>query len=286
MENLLVFTHPVVAGGTTFSDFLDLYFWQHETVFAKNVTDQLTVAQLDTPLKRRNDRDASIIETFHRNKKLKLIRGHHHLAYNRRHLWVDRETKFITILRNPVSRFISHSHYLVVDLEILESLTKIPEIDFNLQTTYLSGCKSLCATHDDLEIAKKHLDVYDFIGITEYYDDSVKLFTRIFSLPYFGWRKNKYHVTKKKNAVPQEVKERIKELSHLDVELYEHAKALFKEKFEKYKNVRLIPPTRTDKFLMTLRKMDQYRAKGQRNIQGKLRKNFNQQSRLEEYLIN
>ena len=287
MNDLMVFTHIVCTGGGAFSDLLDKYFWQGSIITSKNIAHQLGRPELNTPLKRRDDRNDDILQQYRQRKnRTKVIRGHYHLAYGDREVWQKEPLKFLTFLREPVKRFISHGHYLMTDMDILSRLEKIPEIDFNLQTTYLSGCKTLCATEQDLEIAKRNLEKYDFIGITEEYDDSIELFCKIFSLPYIGWEHNTNAVTKKKNKIPQGVQDRIRELSALDIELYEYGKKLFLQKFEQHKNVELIEPGRFDQVLMKARTVDQYRAKGQRFVKRKLAKDVREQTRLEEFLVN
>lgn len=285
-DDLVVYTHPVVTGGTTFSDMLDKYFWQKDILLARNVADQRLQAELDTPMKRRDNRDAALIHGYAKPPRAKLVRGHHHLAHNRRQVWGDRSVKYITLLRHPVSRFISHSRYAVNDLETLAKLRGNDQIDFNHQTTYVSGCDTLAARPEDLETAKANLECYFFVGITEHYEESMQLFAKLFGLPYVGWSYNKYHVAKKKSPIPEAVKEKIAEYAALDMELYDYAVEIFRRKQREAVHVPLLKPSATQKLLFKLRTLDQYRAKGKRYLREKFRSDINQQKTVEDFLTN
>ena len=267
MSELFIFLHPVTCGGKTFTDLLARFFWQHEIIVAKNVQDQLYDPYLITPLKRREDRNRALLEEYrHHKERLRLVRGHFHIAYHQRRVWGDRgDIRHLTLLREPVARFISHSHYEFTDMETLRRAEKVPEIDFNLLTTYLSGCETYCATTDDLATAKENLSHYDFVGITEDYDDFIRTFCKRFSFPYLDWTcLNQYR--RQKHTIPDDVKARIRELSALDMELYEHGKALFAEQVEKYRQAPLREPTRMEKVLFRLRDIDRHRRRAQRLV--------------------
>ena len=150
-------------------------------------------------------------------------------------------------------------------MEALRLAERTPEVDFNLLTTYLSGCETYCATENDLARAKENLRRYDFIGITENYDDTMKTFCKKFSFPYLDWTcLNQYAFPQRTTPIPDDVKARIKELSYMDLELYEYGKALFAKQVEQYRQVPLQAPTRMDKVLFRLRDFDRWRGKAQR----------------------
>ena len=286
-KDLVIFTHTVNTGGSTFRDFLCKYNWQHEGIASLNIADVLVNTSLDTPMKRRHYMETVMLDEYTKKKnKINLIYGHHHLGMNRENLFTPRNVKYIVLLRDPIKRFIAHSHYLLTSKEIVNELINHPEVDFNLQTTYVSGigCQKLMADKTDLENAKSYLEKYFFIGLMEQYDASVELFCKQFQLPFNGYTYNTHRVTKVKNKIPNEVIEILKEKCKLDIELYEFGKSLFEKKLEAYKNTASIVPTTKDKVLFFLKTYDLNFAKLKRKIQDKIRPDINQQKTIVDIL--
>lgn len=165
---------------------------------------------------------------------------------------------YITILREPVSRIISlyhysqtnptayyHKHALNKSLEEFALKTPLMELD-NGQVRFLAGddnsyfinrtpvgeCRS-----ELLETAQKNMDQhFSFIGITEYFDQSVLLLSKNMS-----WRnslflrrnsangKNSYQIN-----IPETLRQEIAHKNYLDIQLYEYAKKIFFKDLQRF----------------------------------------------------
>jgi hypothetical protein len=133
-------------------------------------------------------------------KKFYVIHGHF-TAKKYSHL---KKWKMITFLRNPIERIISHfsswSGNYKKDISIIE-FAKI----YANHMTYITG---------------GNLDQFDFIGLTEYYDESIKQLQKTLSLkfpnqyPYKNKTPKKVKITKKQKRI-------IVDLNREDIALYE-----------------------------------------------------------------
>lgn len=175
------------------------------------------------------------------------------------HEYLPTPATYMSFFREPVSRLISlynfskinptaYWHPFAVDKTLEEFLlgVDLPELD-NGQVRFLVGenfanCdeteeffinKTPVGQCDEslLDLAKKHIDEeFSFIGLTEYFDQSVLLLKEI-----LGWKNSYYlrrNVTKKtkKEPVSAEVKQAIRDRNHLDIQLYDYVKEkLFQE---------------------------------------------------------
>jgi hypothetical protein len=173
------------------------------------------------------------------------------------HRFVPQECEHITILREPVARVISMYQYALrtrrhrlhdelvgsgMGLEEFARTSADGGLD-NLQTRMISGRKpgERSATagaqrgawlaprlgKDDLEEAKRNLDRFLVVGLTERFDESFILIRRA-----LGWRLPMYatrNVAEGQTRDPpsEAALELIRERNQLDLELYEHARGLF-----------------------------------------------------------
>lgn len=267
MNRVFIFTHMIKNGGTTFSYLLEHYFWAHRIHTPKDAQDYFKKPELKTALERWMVRTDDFMRDYHRRKnRIDLVRGHFRVGEAGKHLWGDdREIKFLTFLRDPVKRFISHANYEVDSLEMLEELAKHPEIDFNHQTSFLSGCKTAKAQPEDLEPAKKFLAQQDFIGLTEDMENSIETFCKTFGFPMLSAEGRSQNIGPSR-PIPQEVKDRIRELCHLDVQLYEYGMKLYNERKEKYKDVPLTQPTLKDNITFAFRRLSRKITRARRYI--------------------
>jgi hypothetical protein len=158
------------------------------------------------------------------------IYGH---IYFGAHRCLSKPFTYMTMLRDPVDRVISHYYYLLAKHHFktnvsFEDFIRL-DVNRNVQTQYISG--DPCP---DLQKAKEHLDAYfSVVGITERFDESLFLMKR-----QFGWQKAEYtnrNVTLYRPAKEQlspELIEFVKGHNELDMELYEHAVDLFNKKLD------------------------------------------------------
>jgi hypothetical protein len=167
---------------------------------------------------------------------------------------------YVTLLRNPVDRFLSKYAYLrnnkwVADeLKVkekqLESLEAFIEMQVernavNFQTRQISGCVDLLhatppydkpMTNDSLETAKKNLkQEFAVVGLQEQFNASLLLMKHA-----FGWDNVFYHkqnVTSRpvpRKKISSKIRDLIEQHNQLDIQLVNFAKELFAEQISAY----------------------------------------------------
>ena len=157
--------------------------------------------------------------------------------------WPDIEwpdgTQFLTLLRDPVERAISHYFWLRARnprfKKSLEEAISEGSISDNLQTRVLAARMPAFGetTEEMLEDALRSLDRVNVIGLTERFDESLVLATRT-----LGWRRMLYrreNVTpdrKPREAIAPRVIDLVKRYNALDLELYESASKRFEQAIE------------------------------------------------------
>ena len=175
---------------------------------------------------------------------LRVVMGH---LYFGAHIFLSRPSTYITMLRDPVDRVISHyyfvrrfpSHYLYDSArkmslkEYVESCNR--QEPNNDQTRLLAGKRDMSSfglcSDEMLDTAKGNLAKYfAVVGITEEFDRSLILMKRI-----LGWR-NPFYINQnvsqhrpRKEGIPLETLRVIQVYNELDIELYRFAKDLFQE---------------------------------------------------------
>jgi len=154
---------------------------------------------------------------------------------------LPKKPKYIVFFRDPVKRAISHLYHLKRHNKAFKknSLYDIASSNNwqinNLQVRYMGDIsfqpdelytENTSLGKEALKEAKKNIDKCHFVGITEDFDDSIKLLEKM-----FDWNLGK---TMKKNVaprrhrkVPEDLYEKIKALNQLDIELYEYAKSKY-----------------------------------------------------------
>lgn len=173
-------------------------------------------------------------------RKLRLVRGHFDLSIAR-HLPAD--TRFFTLLRDPVERAISHYyHYRRRAIDRLHPLAMrstlkewvsasgIVEMD-NGQTRRLAGEMNVACgrvTPAMLERAMSRLAKFAAVGLTERFDESLALLQGA-----FGWRvrpgapENVGENRPPRVDVGEEALQAIERFNRFDLELYRFASDLF-----------------------------------------------------------
>lgn len=157
--------------------------------------------------------------------------------------WPDIEwpegTQFLTLLRDPVERTISHYFWLRARnprfKKSLEQAVTEGSIHDNLQTRVLAASMPPFGetTDEMLEDALRSLKRLTVIGLTERFDESLVLATRT-----LGWRRMLYrreNVTpdrKPREEISPKVIELVKAHNALDIELYRSAGKRFEREIE------------------------------------------------------
>lgn len=152
------------------------------------------------------------------------------------HRYFHQPFKYITMLRDPVSRIIS-AYYFIRSSPSNKMHKKVSKMSFedfvfsqsqedysplsNHQTRFISG-----KNEPDLGLAKQNLkNHYAFVGITEMYPESVFLLNRTMGWPHFSYTKENVTKNKPKRApISDEVIQYLKQKNQLDYQLYELCK--------------------------------------------------------------
>jgi hypothetical protein len=183
-----------------------------------------------------------------RGKGGRVSMGHMPYAAFRGHMPPD--TLYMTFLREPVDRVLSHYHRHIarrnprragqsgnfgrVRAESLEHAFEIaPERLSDLQTRFLCDRPD----HDGplpasaVDEAKRNLSTFEFVGLQEHFDESMARLKRVLGLEAIG--SDAYesrHVSSDRPTVdelPADERALIAEHNRLDAELYEFAQSLF-----------------------------------------------------------
>jgi hypothetical protein len=229
-DQTLIFLHIGKTAGTTLRTILEKQYKISNRVLLESSRWELTLADFPKlPEERRGQ---------------PLVYGH--LSYGL-HEWVPRPVTYITILRDPVHRIVSHYHWvrrgtkhrlhdLVVsrDMSLLEYATEgiSPELD-NGQTRMIAGDTTTPvgeAGREMLERAKRNIKThFSAVGFTERFDESVVMMKRV-----LGWsrippyvRRHDSSQSRPRPPTPESVKDAIREHNQLDIQLYEFAQARF-----------------------------------------------------------
>jgi hypothetical protein len=185
--------------------------------------------------------------------EIRCLKGH--MPYGL-HQYLPRPSVYITVLRDPVDRIISHYYFVLrtpghflhqdviskkMSLEDYVNSDLSSELN-NGQVRLLSGLESVDSIYGHgpvsrsvLEAAKANLQNHFFaVGLSERFEESVLLFKDM-----LGWTRTyfvKENVTQKrptKSDVSKQILKRIEQYNALDIELYDFAERLFKNMLEK-----------------------------------------------------
>jgi hypothetical protein len=169
------------------------------------------------------------------NPLIKCISGHAVRPYGSL-IEAFEKIKFITLLRNPVDRYISHYLYRIeVMRDELKDFNAFlnKEWTFNVQTKRIAGVEDL---NKAKEILTRH---FKLVGLVEEFDGFLillkkKLYPMNFRINYKPKNVGKKNSINRKKLLDniEKYKEKIKERNRLDIELYEFVKEhiLYKEK--------------------------------------------------------
>jgi hypothetical protein len=230
-EDALYFCHIPKTAGMTFRTIVEDYFRCSEICPATLNAQVEEIPQPDL-------------------EKYRLFRGH--LVFvDLPALLPNKHFVNVTMLREPVSRLISHyeyirrtpgdPHYDAVSQMTLEEFTQkltVGRVGKNVQTYYIAKTLQFklekLSGEEVLAIAKQSLDRFAFAGLLERFQDSLFLLSYIFGWkPILNSRKENAASTKKPSeALSASTLEAIRESSLLDIELYEYAQAIFAQRFE------------------------------------------------------
>lgn len=233
---VLVFLHILKAGGTTLNNIVESHFERRQT-YATSATGLHPDGNLDgffelSPAER---------------ARIRLLNGH--LGFGI-HEHLPNQAVYITMMREPVARIVSqynferklatsplYEHLQSGEMDITGFVryhADAGEMD-NLQTRMISGnwhkrgfgpC-----TPEMLETAKRNLrEHFAVVGLTSQFDASHLLLKRYFGWPVAFYRRanvSKKHV--RREDLPADAVETIRDYNRFDLELYAYAQELFAE---------------------------------------------------------
>jgi hypothetical protein len=179
-------------------------------------------------------------------RSARVLTGHLHYGV---HDYIPQRCEYITLLREPIARVVSYYYYILKHpkhwrhaelvrsgMGLDEFVRTSPERGVeNDQTRMLSGAGAgeLDAGSLDrkaLEQAKRNLERFLVVGLTERFDESFILIRRA-----LGWKFPLYetaNVATGPKPASATALESIRERNQLDLELYEHARGLFSAAIE------------------------------------------------------
>ncbi len=226
MKPRIIFTHIPKTAGTSFKE--ELIKSNFKNVFMYKGRKSLFKIHLTRP---------------------KFITGH--VPFGIINRFLRNEYEYLTFLRAPVERAISHYYFILqskssvyehpkfqdcknISLEKAYSSGKLAD---NLQTRFISGegYNAQKCNSNMLSLAKQNLKKhYPVFGILEQYDKSLELISRRYNLTIPPKKQSTFFKKTEKPLIDEEVKAALRDHHLYDIEFYEYAVDLFGEIKKQY----------------------------------------------------
>jgi len=161
------------------------------------------------------------------------------------HYYFNRTCTYMTVLRDPVDRVVSHYYYhrqhkkdpghQFAMNRTFEQWIRDSPAGNNEQTRQVSGLRSqFNITERTLDMAMYHLRQMAIVGLTERYHETLMLLKHIAGLTITRYRPVNRGVKRPKiDDVPASTVELIKQHNWADIELFKLAKEIFEKQLEK-----------------------------------------------------
>lgn len=230
--NRIIFLHIRKSAGTTFNSVLSLQYFRSKSYWITPENPPRKFLSLP-----QNQRD-----------EIQLIRGHINFGC---HDWFGNDSCYITVLRDPIKRIYSYLNYWKQDADFhkdrnenwfqlirnhspeeLLSKSISPELE-NGMVRQLSGKGAIGESchKKDLDLAIENLKKFTAFGITEYFDESLAVFSQALNwqipIVYHPSKVRSRSLIKPTNYLD----ELIADKNALDQELYNFAVDLFNSKY-------------------------------------------------------
>ena len=227
--SLLVFLHIPKASGTTLSSIIETQYPAH----AIYRTAHMAPRAIADALRERPAED------------LHCVMGHMYFGLHR---YLSRPTRYITMLRHPMRRLISHYAYVRrMPEHVLHGAVSDGRMTFEqyvasgMSLELNDGQVRLLCGRDDAETipyghvsadmltdAKMNLRSFAAVGVTEHFDESALLFQRL-----LGWPRVEY-LAQNRSArnglslvITDSTRAIVEQYNRLDLELYDYARGIF-----------------------------------------------------------
>ena len=231
-DYVVIFLHLPKCGGTSFHTILSREYHHYPQIWLPGGRDGFEEIQA-VPASNRAG--------------VELLRGH---AYYGIHEFLSQRAEYFTILRDPVSRVVSYYRHVQNEgqvhqdsksawhetgrkgLSLREFLETVPDVELdNGMVRRIAGARVPFGkvSRKDLETAIEHIDKHFlFTGLVERFDESVMIFKE-----RLDWKKTPYYVKAKQSPgetpMDESLRTRIKEMNHLDMELYNEVRRRFEK---------------------------------------------------------
>jgi len=205
----VLFVHIPKTAGTSFRKSL-----QHEKniIFDYGSGNPVTSKPIEKHIY--EDKDFFSLKCYLQKKKFDFS-GHFFLSKYSSFVFCHQLVSFV---RNPLEQTVSHFNHMVKVNGYSESFEYFIESKqyINLQSKYLNGAP---------------ISLLGFVGVTECYDTSIDIFNNFFErrIPVKHDNKNTTPIVKK-DTLLNEISERVLNLNHLDLMLFNQAEKLIHEK--------------------------------------------------------
>ncbi|HIK10103.1 MAG TPA: sulfotransferase family 2 domain-containing protein [Oscillatoriaceae cyanobacterium M33_DOE_052] len=239
--NPLIFVHIPKAAGTTLHQIIERQYPKHLTCTLDGTNPEAAIEQFkQLPEAQR--------------MKIKVLKGHMPFGL---HQFLSEPCTYITMLRDPVERVISHYYYVLrkpnhylhekitsQNMTLLDYVNSGISTELNNgQAILLSGIDkrsgNLAERSDEiLEKSRQNLEQMAVVGIMEQFDETLILLQKT-----FGW-KNIFYVKEKvtknkpmKDSLSLETIQAIENQNYIDVKIYQHAQQLFAQQLSPIANL-------------------------------------------------
>lgn len=226
----IVFLHIPKNGGTTFSSILKRRYTEQEIFQIRQVKGGSNVHLFNTFSKQEKE-------------KINLVLGHFIFSEKVRTYFSPFHFKYVTMLRHPVERTVSFYKFVkriknhrlaeaVKGKSLMECVAEIRDFDVtNGQARRLTNIEDneLILTNAIANI-NQH---FSYVGIQEYFDESILLFNEKFNWKYTCY--NKLNAANKQTIISPDLAREIEKQNPIDLELYHIMKERFIKELEKIK---------------------------------------------------
>lgn len=248
----LIFLHIPKAAGSTLARIIRRQY--HPATIYEHYPGKVSyVVPPTTAVQAAHLRFAKLESLSHsQREKISVLMGHDGFGL---HELIPQPCTYITMLRDPIDRVISHYYYVLrspnnylhqtvvsnqMSLEEYVSANLSPELD-NGQTKYLAGLTTPYLNFGDypttiLEAAKKNLqEQFIVVGLTERFDETLILLKKALAwqTPFYA-KANVSHGRLRKRDLPADTLKVIAAYNELDMELYKFAQAMFEEQIHRH----------------------------------------------------